>query len=313
MQVVKRSGRLEPVKFEKITTRLRTLCNVLPPIPAADVSRVAKHACAAVHDGILTTTLDQITADAAVALATEHPDYSILAARILVSNLQKNTHGPVARVYAELRHVVSGDVWDIIKTHGKTIDSWIDFGRDYAFDFFGFRTLQKAYLYPGERPQHMYVRVALGIWGSNLEKVKETYDALSLHQFTHASPTLFNAGTRTPQLASCFLMGVHIDSLDNIFESFHKMATISKYGGGIGFHVSSIRAKGSLIKSTNGTSDGLVPMLKVANEIVNYVNQVRFPGNRLCDPSLTNLHATPRRAANAREAARSTSSLTTPI
>jgi ribonucleoside-diphosphate reductase alpha subunit len=294
MQVVKRSGRLEPVKFEKITARLRTLCNVLPPISAADVSRVAQHACAAVHDGILTTTLDQITADAAVALATEHPDYSILAARILVSNLQKNTHGPVARVYAELRHVVSSDVWDIVKTHGKTIDSWIDFGRDYAFDFFGFRTLQKAYLYPGERPQHMYMRVAIGIWGSNLEKAKETYDALSLHQFTHASPTLFNAGTRTPQLASCFLMGVHIDSLDNIFESFHKMATISKYGGGIGFHVHGIRAKGSLIKSTNGTSDGLVPMLKVANEIVNYVNQVLFSffGNRLCDPSLTNLHAT---------------------
>lgn len=274
MQVVKRSGRLEPVKFEKITTRLRTLCNVLPPISAADVSRVAQHACAAVHDGILTTTLDQITADAAVALATEHPDYSVLAARILVSNLQKNTHGPVARVYAELRHVVSSDVWDTIKTHGKTIDTWIHFERDYAFDFFGFRTLQKAYLYPGERPQHMYMRVAIGIWGSNnLVKVKETYDALSLHQFTHASPTLFNAGTRTPQLASCFLMGVHIDSLDNIFESFHKMATISKYGGGIGFHVQGIRAKGSLIKSTNGASDGLVPMLKVANEIVNYVNQ----------------------------------------
>ena len=273
MQVIKRDGRHEAVHFEKITNRLRKLCNVNPAISAADVSRVAQHACAAVHDNIRTETLDQITADAAVALATEHPDYSALAARILVSNLQKTTHESVRDVYSKLRHVVSDAFWDVVNDHADAIDSFVDFTRDYQFDYFGLRTLTKAYLQEGERPQHMYIRVAIGIWGSDLVKVKETYDALSTHQFTHASPTLFNAGTKTPQLASCFLMGVHDDSLDCIFESFHKAATISKYGGGIGFHVHSIRAKGSLIKSTNGTSDGLVPMLKVANEVFRYVNQ----------------------------------------
>jgi ribonucleotide reductase alpha subunit len=158
----------------------------------------------------------------------------------------------------------------------------IDFSRDYNFDYFGFRTLLKGYLLPGERPQHMYMRVAVALWASSdtaqRARVKETYDALSTQKFTHASPTLFNAGTKTPQLASCFLQGVHVDSLDDIFETFHKTATISKFGGGIGCHVHAVRAKGSLIRSTNGRSDGLVPMLKVANEVVNYVNQVRVFG-----------------------------------
>ena len=273
MQVLKRSGRLEAVHFEKITNRLRKLCLVEPGVFAADVSRVAQHACAAIHDHIKTETLDQITADAAVALATEHPDYSVLAARILVSNLQKSTHADVLEVYSALRHHVSGDFYDIVKEHAAEFNEWMDYTRDYHFDYFGFKTLQKAYLLQGERPQHMYLRVAVGIWGRDLPRARETYDALSRHLFTHASPTLFNAGTRTPQLASCFLMGVHTDSLDSIFDAFHKAATISKYGGGIGMHVHSVRGKGSLIRSTNGTSDGLVPMLKVANEVINYVNQ----------------------------------------
>ena len=203
MQVIKRDGRHEAVHFEKITNRLRKLCDVKPAISAADVSRVAQHACAAVHDNIRTETLDQITADAAVALATEHPDYSVLAARILVSNLQKTTHDSVRDVYSRLRHVVSDAFWDVVNDHADAIDSFVDFTRDYQFDYFGLRTLTKAYLQEGERPQHMYVRVAVGIWGSDLVKVKETYDALSTHQFTHASPTLFNSGTKTPQLASC--------------------------------------------------------------------------------------------------------------
>jgi ribonucleoside-diphosphate reductase alpha chain len=273
MQVLKRDGRLEPVHFEKITNRLRKLCEVEPRVSAADVSRVAQHACAAIHDHIKTETLDQITADAAVALATEHPDYSVLAARILVSNLQKSTHADVLEVYSALRHHVSEDFFDIVKEHAAEFTGWMDYSRDYQFDYFGFKTLQKAYLLEGERPQHMYLRVAVGIWGRDLPRARETYDALSRHLFTHASPTLFNAGTKTPQLASCFLMGVHTDSLDSIFEAFHKAATISKYGGGIGLHVHSVRSRGSLIRSTNGTSDGLVPMLKVANEVINYVNQ----------------------------------------
>ena len=281
MQVIKRDGHLEDVHFDKITNRLRKLCVLKPTLPAADVSRVAQHACAAVHDRIKTETLDHVTADAAVALATEHSDYSALAARILVSDLQKTTHASVRDVYSALRHNISTEFWDVIDTHTEMLDAMLDFSRDFMFDYFGFRTLQKAYLLKGERPQHMYLRVAVGIWGDDLDHVKETYEALSTHKFTHASPTLFNAGTKTPQLASCFLMGVHTDSLDSIFETFHKAATISKYGGGIGFHVSSIRSKGSLIRSTNGTSDGLVPMLKVANEVFKYVNQCFVPETRV--------------------------------
>jgi len=277
MKVLKRDGRQEAVHFEKITHRLRKLCSLEPEASAADVSKVAKHACAAVHDLIKTETLDHITADAAVALATEHPDYSLLAARILVSNLQKTTHDDVAQVYLAIRHMVSEDFLEVILEYSKEFNALMDYSRDYTFDYFGFKTLQKAYMLTGERPQHMYLRVAVGLWGADLERVKETYHALSTHQFTHASPTLFNSGTKTPQLASCFLMGVHTDSLDGIFESLHKAATISKYGGGIGFHVTGIRGKGSLIKSTNGTSDGLVPMLKVANEVFKYVNQCFVP------------------------------------
>lgn len=277
MRVLKRDGRLEAVHFDKITGRLQKLQSLDPPIPGADVSRVAQHVCAAIHDGITTVALDNASADAAIALATDHPDYSTLAARILVSNLQKSTSVNLRDVYSRLRHVVSDDFWDILENNTYDLNEMIDFERDYKFDYFGFKTLQKAYLYDGERPQHMYMRVAIGIWGSDLERVRETYDALSLHTFTHASPTLFNAGTKTPQNASCFLLGMHIDSLDGIFETLHKSASISKYGGGLGLHVSSIRSKGSLIKSTNGTSDGLVPMLKVANETFNYVNQCFVP------------------------------------
>jgi ribonucleoside-diphosphate reductase alpha subunit len=281
MQVIKRDGRLEAVHFEKITNRLRKLCVVPPAIPAADVSKVAQHACAAIYDRIKTETLDHITADAAIALATEHPDYSALAARVLVSDLQKNTHASVLTVYANLQHVVSPEFSHVIHSCADTLDAMLDFSRDFKFDYFGFKTLQKAYLLKGERPQHMYLRVAVGLWGMDMERVSETYDALSTHQFTLASPTLFNSGTKTPQLSSCFLLGVHTDSLDTIFETMHKAATISKYGGGIGMHVSSIRGKGSLIKSTNGTSDGLVPMLKVANEVFKYVNQCFVPTTRV--------------------------------
>jgi ribonucleoside-diphosphate reductase alpha chain len=276
MQIVKRDGRLEAVHFDKITSRLQKLCRVTPAL-GIDVARVAQHVCAAIHDGISTVTLDEVSADAAIALATDHPDYATLAARILVSNLHKTTHADVRDVYSRITHVVSAEFWDIMCTHAEELNAMLDFTRDYAFDFFGFKTLQKAYLLDGERPQHMYVRVAVGIWGTDFANVRATYEGLSKHMFTHASPTLFNAGTKTPQLASCFLCGVHDDSLDCIFETFHKTAKISKYGGGIGMHVHSIRSKGSIIKSTNGTSDGLVPMLKVANEVFKYVNQCFVP------------------------------------
>lgn len=277
MQVVKRDGTCEPVQFDKITDRLRKLCDLKPPIPAVDIARVAKHACAACHDKIQTETLDHIAADASVALATEHLDYSALAARILISNLQKNTHSNVLEVYAPLQHVISEHTWKVIQAHHEQLDAMVDFTQDYRFDFFGFKTLQKAYLLEGERPQHLYIRVAIGIWGHNMERVEETYQAMSAHLFTHASPTLFNAGCKSPQLASCFLMGIHEDSLDNIMETLHKSASISKFGGGIGLHVHAVRSKGSIIRSTNGKSDGLVPLLKVCNELFRYVNQCFTP------------------------------------
>lgn len=277
MQVIKRDGSLEQVHFDKISTRLRKLCELQPPLSGIDVCRVAQHACAAMHDKIHTETLDRITADAAVALATDHPDYSVLAARILISNLQKTTHADVVAVYDELQGVVSDDFRAFVTSNADVLNELLDFSRDFQFDYFGFKTLQKAYLLKGERPQHMYLRVAVGIWAhsgdASLKYIRETYEALSTHKFTHASPTLFNAGTKTPQLASCYLMGIHVDSLDSIFDTFHKAAVISKYGGGIGLHVHSVRSKGSLIRSTNGMSDGLVPMLRVANSIFNYVNQ----------------------------------------
>ena len=282
MQVIKRDGRREPVHFDKVSQRLRKLALDVSPALSVDVNNVAKHACTAMHDEIRTEALDVITADAAVALATDHPDYSTLAARILVSNMHKTTSSGVLDVYssAQTRSTVSDAFFASIVEHAAALDDMIDFSRDYNFDYFGFRTLLKGYLLPGERPQHMYMRVAVALWASgdtnSVKRIKETYDALSTQKFTHASPTLFNAGTKTPQLASCFLQGVHVDSLDDIFETFHKTATISKFGGGIGCHVHAVRAKGSLIRSTNGRSDGLVPMLKVANEVVNYVNQVRF-------------------------------------
>jgi len=273
MQVVKRDGRLQDVHFDKVTNRLRKLCEMSPRISGIDIPRVAQHACASMYDKITTETLDHITADSAVALATQHPGYSSLAARILVSNLQKQTHPSVRDVYEPLRHIVSGNFWNLVDTYTEQLDAMLDFSRDYLFDYFGFKTMCKAYLIEGERPQHMYLRVALGIWGTDLDRVQETYEAMSTHKFTHASPTLFNAGTSSQQLASCFLLGIHEDSLDTIFETMHKAASISKFGGGIGMHVHSVRSKGSVIRSTNGKSDGLVPMLKVANEVFRYVNQ----------------------------------------
>jgi ribonucleoside-diphosphate reductase alpha subunit len=274
MQVVKRNGCLQEVQFDKVTTRLRTLCAMTPVISGIDIPRVAQHACASMYDKISTETLDHITADSSVALATEHPGYSQLAARILVSNLQKQTNADVRAVYEPLKNEnISGNMWNIVDTYSDKLNDMLDFSRDFLFDYFGFKTMCKAYLMEGERPQHMYLRVAIGIWGTNLDRVRETYEALSLHKFTHASPTLFNAGTKSPQLASCFLLGIHEDSLDTIFETMHKAASISKFGGGIGMHVHSVRSKGSLIRSTNGKSDGLVPMLKVANEVFRYVNQ----------------------------------------
>jgi hypothetical protein len=210
MHVAKRDGRREPVHFDKITDRLRALCAPAGSARRAldvDVTRVAAQVCAAVHDGITTVRLDELAADIAAGLSTEHPDYGLLAARILVSNLHKGTQAPVRAAYGAMASVLNPEFLDSVQTHADALDAMLDFDRDYDFDFFGFKTMEKLYLtrVDGtvvERPQHMWLRVALALWPGDLERVRETYEHLSTGRFTHASPTLFNAGMKRQQLAS---------------------------------------------------------------------------------------------------------------
>lgn len=276
MQVVKRDGATEPVQFDKITRRLAALCD--PGDLAVDVTRVAAQVCAAVHDGIGTPRLDELAADVAAGLSTEHPDYAALAGRVLVSNLQKNTSPSVLATFEAMADHLDARVLADVREHHQVYQAMLDFSRDFAFDFFGFKTLERLYLtrVDGavvERPQHMWLRVAVALWGTDFPRVRQTYDHLSAGRFTHASPTLFNAGLKSQQLSSCFLTGIEDDSIDGIFEAAAKCARISKYGGGIGLHVSGVRSKGAPIRGTNGRSDGLVPMLRVFNAVASYVNQ----------------------------------------
>jgi ribonucleoside-diphosphate reductase alpha subunit len=287
MRVVTRSGNLEDVSFDKITARLMALRDAslgtpsLSLSPAVDVGKIAAQTCANMYDGITTARLDELTADIACSLCTEHPDYGSLAARILVSNLHKSTSADVLDVFdsagpGAFHETFLADARELGKGFFESI---IEYSRDYNFDYFGFRTLEKMYLTKTldgtiiERPQIMYIRVAIALWGRDAQRVAHTYAELSSHKFTHASPTLFNAGARNQQLASCFLHSMS-DSLDDIFASFGDIAKISKHGGGLGVSVHDIRSRGAPIKSTSsGTSDGLVPMLRVANDIIRYVNQ----------------------------------------
>lgn len=275
MRVTKRDGSMEDVHFDKITSRLDKLCWGLD----IDVVRVSGSVCSSVHDGISTARLDELAADVAQSLATEHPDYGILAARVLVSNLQKNTSAGVLETFQKMRSVLSGEFMDLVQRHAATLDELVLFDRDYDFDYFGFRTMERMYLtrIDGviiERPQHMFLRVALALWNDDMQRVRETYEALSTKRFTHASPTLFNAGLKTQQLASCYLLNVAEDSIEGIFDAVTKCAKISKFGGGIGLAVQGVRGRGAPIKGTNGKSDGLVPMLRVVNSVADYVNQV---------------------------------------
>lgn len=276
MQVTKRDGASEPVQFDKITQRLAKLQHGLD----VDVTRVAAQVCSAIHDGISTPRLDELAADVAAGLSTEHPDYSDLAGRILVSNLQKNTSDNVRDTYEAMAAHLNPDFLAHVRRFSAEYQAMADYSRDFSFDFFGFKTIEKLYLgrvggAVVERPQHMWLRVAIALWGGQLDKVQETYDYLSTAKFTHASPTLFNAGMKNQQLSSCFLAGIEEDSLEGIFDAIAKCAKISKFGGGIGLHVSGVRAKGAPIHGTNGASDGLVPMLRVVNSVAAYVNQAR--------------------------------------
>jgi ribonucleotide reductase alpha subunit len=286
MRVEKRNGELHNIAFDKILNRIKKIGQEVNI--HINYSALAMKVIDQLYDKIPTTKIDELTAEQCASLSTNHPDYGTLAGRIIVSNHQKNTSQSFFHVIKQLynfcdmdgKHspIVSEDVYNITSQNAATIESMIDYDRDYCIDYFGFKTLERAYLFRVhnkivERPQHMWMRVAIGIHGSNLVAVKETYDLMSQKFFTHATPTLFNAGTPRPQLSSCYLIAMEDDSIEGIFNTLKDCAQISKYSGGIGMHMHNIRAKNSYIRGTNGRTDGLVPMLKVFNATARYVNQ----------------------------------------
>jgi ribonucleoside-diphosphate reductase alpha subunit len=274
MKVVKRSGDITEMRFDKVTRRLEKL-NQAPefePLPGVQPDKVAQKVFSSMYDGISTTEIDNLSAEVAIGMLTDHPDYEVLATRILVSNLQKNC--PKCFTSAMLKLHTNGVVSDhFMKCLSQDMDAWIDHSRDYTFGYFGLKTLQKSYLNEGETPQYLFMRVAVGIHGDDFRRVRETYDLMSQKFFTHATPTLFNAGTKNPQLSSCFLVAMKDDSVEGIFETLKECAHISKWSGGIGIHCSNIRANGTEIKGTHGRSDGIVPMLRVFNNTARYINQ----------------------------------------
>jgi len=273
MKVIKRSGDEAEMLFDKVTKRISKL-NSEPEFTKLKVQpdKVAQKVFTSMYDGISTAEIDNLTAEVAIGMITEDPDYETLAMRVTVSNLQKNC--PKCFSDAMLALHSKGVVSDyFMKCLALEIDGWIDHSRDYKFGYFGIKTLQKGYLNAGETPQYLFMRVALGIHGDDLSRVRETYDLMSNKYFTHATPTLFNAGTNHPQMSSCFLVAMKEDSIEGIYETLKECAHISKWSGGIGIHASNIRANGTPIKGTNGVADGIVPMLRVFNNTARYVNQ----------------------------------------
>jgi len=268
MKVIKRSGDEVPMLFDKVVTRIKKLCDGLNVQP----DKVAQKVFTDMYDGIKTSEIDDLSAEVAIHMITEHPDYETLATRIVISNIQKNSPKCFsdAMVRLHMRGIVSDE---FMKCVALKLDGVIDHSRDYLFGFFGIKTLQKMYLNDGETPQYMFMRVAVGIHKDNFDRVKETYDLMSKLYFTHATPTLFNAGSKRPQMSSCFLVAMKDDSLEGIYDTMKDCAMISKWSGGIGVHVHNVRAKGSKIHGTNGTSDGIIPMLRVFNNTARYVNQ----------------------------------------
>ncbi|AWM34144.1 ribonucleoside-diphosphate reductase subunit alpha [Hymenobacter nivis] len=288
MLVIKRDGRRESVKFDKVTARIEKLCYGLHMDFVSPIE-VAKKVIDGIYDGVTTVELDNLAAETAASLTTRHPDYAILAARIAVSNLHKVTSksfsSTMKRLYTyedpkngDNASLLAKDVWEVIHKHAATLDSAIIYDRDYNYDFFGFKTLERSYLLRlegkvVERPQHMLMRVSVGIHKEDIESAIKTYNLMSERWFTHATPTLFNAGTPKPQMSSCFLLTMKDDSIDGIYDTLKNCALISQSAGGIGLSISNVRATGSYIKGTNGNSNGLVPMLKVFNDTARYVDQ----------------------------------------
>ena len=279
MQVVKRDESSEPVKLDKITARIKKQTWGLDA-NYIDYMEVVKKTISGLHDGITTTELDNLAAETAASMTSSHPDYSLLASRIAITRLYKSVPKPFSKNAKKIYDAgfLSDEIYELIKNNARKINSMIVTDRDYNIDYFGFKTLERSYLLKvdgkiSETPQHLYMRVALGIWGDDWENVQKTYDMLSEGYFTHATPTLFNAGTRRNQLASCFLLGNKGDSIEGLFDTVKDVAHISKWAGGIGLHVHDVRAKGSFIKGTGGKSDGLVPMMKTYNEVARWINQ----------------------------------------
>ena len=285
MQVVKRDGRKEDVAFEKVQERITKAAAGLTVNP----TKVAQGVLARIVDGITTTELDNITASLAYSWSTIHPDYADLASQVAISNHQKNTPATMLAVVEVLDAVcdkkgepaslLAPEFVKLVKMNADLIESHICYDRDFLLDYFGLKTLERAYLLRDtnrrvvERPQHLWMRVALGLWGADLKRAFETYDLMSQKFYTHATPTLFNSGTKRPQLSSCFLLAMKDDSIRGIYDTLQDCALISQYGGGIGLHISNIRATGSLIKGTGGISNGIVPMLRVFNNTARYVDQ----------------------------------------
>ena len=287
MYVLKRDGRKEPIMFDKITARVRKLCYGLNDL--VDPVKVAMRVIEGLYDGVTTSELDNLAAETAATMTTTHPDYAQLAARISVSNLHKNTKKSFVETMTDLYTYVNprtgkkapllaDNVHKIIKDNAELLDSTIIYNRDFGYDYFGFKTLERSYLLKingqiVERPQHMLMRVSVGIHLDDLDAAIETYHLMSKRYFTHATPTLFNSATPKPQMSSCFLLAMKDDSIDGIYDTLKQTAKISQSAGGIGLSIHNIRATGSYIAGTNGTSNGVVPMLRVFNDTARYVDQ----------------------------------------
>lgn len=287
MYVVKRDGRKEPVMFDKITERVRKMCYGLNKI--VDPVKVAMRVIEGLYDGVTTSELDNLAAEIAATMTTAHPDYAKLAARIAVSNLHKNTKKSFSETMKDLyvyvnprtgnkAPLLADDIYEIIEKNADKLDSTIIYSRDFNYDYFGFKTLERSYLLKlngliAERPQHMLMRVSIGIHKNDIDEAIATYELMSKKYFTHATPTLFNSGTPKPQMSSCFLLQMQDDSIDGIYDTLKQTAKISQSAGGIGLSIHNIRATGSYISGTNGTSNGIVPMLRVFNDTARYVDQ----------------------------------------
>lgn len=288
MFVIKRDGRKQEVHFDKITARIQKLCYGLDPTHV-DPVKVALKVIEGIYDGVTTSELDNLASEVAALLTTQHPDYALLASRIAISNLQKNTHKSFSKTMDELYHyidsktgkmapLISEEVHNIVMTYAEILDASIIYDRDFSYDYFGFKTMERSYLLKMdgrvvERPQHMLMRVAIGIHKEDIPAAIETYHLMSERWFTHATPTLFNAGTPNPQMSSCFLLQVKDDSIEGIFDTLKQCAKISQSSGGIGLSIHNVRATGSYIRGTGGTSNGIIPMLRVYNDTARYIDQ----------------------------------------